>query len=109
MMTLQKSEQNFWTFLLVIFSQTTFFLFYATSLFSPRWPNFAPFLRFCFCSAPNRYDSNASASDSSEEGNESEDEAAKKKKAKKTKVVKEKKERKPRKEVANEIWIYIWF
>lgn len=49
-------------------------------------------------SPPNRYDSNASASDSSD-GDDSEDESAKKKKAKKVKVVKEKKERKPRKEV----------
>uniref|UniRef100_A0A8C6TK77 FACT complex subunit SSRP1 n=1 Tax=Neogobius melanostomus TaxID=47308 RepID=A0A8C6TK77_9GOBI len=47
-----------------------------------------------------RYDSKASASESSEEGSGSEDDSAKKKKEKKKekKVVKEKKERKPRKE-----------
>lgn len=50
-------------------------------------------------SSPNRYDSNATASDSSDDGDDSEDEGAKKKKAKKARVVKEKKERKPRKEV----------
>lgn len=83
-------------------------MFYALFIFITL-TELCSFLRFCFSSAPIRYDSNASASDSSEEGNESEDEAAKKKKAKKTKVVKEKKERKPRKEVANEIRTYIWY
>lgn len=53
-------------------------------------------------SSPNRYDSNATASDSSDDGDDSEDEGAKKKKAKKARVVKEKKERKPRKEVGEQ-------
>lgn len=46
-----------------------------------------------------RYDSNASASESSEGGDEVDDEGKAKKTAKKAKIVKEKKERKPRKEV----------
>lgn len=78
MMTSQKSEQLFF-----MVTDAVAFIMILTLLFLPL-PN-------------NRYDSNASASDSSEEG-DSEDESAKKK-AKKVKVVKEKKERKPRKEV----------
>lgn len=46
-----------------------------------------------------RYDSNASASDSSDDGDASDNDGSKKPKVKKPKVVKEKKERKRRKEV----------